>query len=158
MRKGLLIIGLAIAVAVGGYFTYYRCATAPTQAMLSGPDGEMEWLRDEYHLSDAQFSRIRQMHREYAPKCDLMCEKISKANAQLDQLIKASKTFTPEVDAALSECVTVQAECHRALLRHVYEVSAEMSPTDGARYLEMMASRIVEPGMTHTAVISHSAK
>jgi uncharacterized membrane protein len=156
--KALLVITVALVLAFGGYFTYYRCATAPTQAMLSGPDGEMEWLRNEYHLSDAQFWRIREMHREYAPKCDLMCQKIAKANERLEQLIKANKTFTPEVDAAMNDCVTVQAECRRALLAHVYAVSAEMSPEDGARYLQMMTARLVEPGLSHESVISQSAK
>ena len=158
MKNGLLILALALALAVGGYCTYYRCATAPTHAMLAAPDGEMEWLRREYHLSDAQFARIRQMHGEYAPHCDLMCGKIAKANARLDQLIKASATFTPEVDAAMSECVAVQAECRRALLWHIYDVSAEMPPEDGARYLRMMTARIVEPGLSHESVISESAK
>ena len=158
MKNALLILALALAFAVGGYCTYYRCATAPTQAMLAAPGGEMEWLRREYHLSDAQFTRIRQMHGEYAPQCDLMCGKIAKANARLDQLIKASATFTPEVDGAMNECVAVQAECRRALLRHVYDVSAEMSSEDGARYLRMMTGRIVEPGLSHESVISESAK
>ena len=44
------------------------------------------------------------------------------------------------------------------LLAHVYAVGPEMCPADGARYLEIMKSRIVEPGMGHTAVISESAK
>ena len=158
MKKAVLILMLAVGSAFAGYWTYYHCATAPTRSMLSQSGGEMEWLRDEYQLSDAQFSRIREMHREYAPKCDLMCEKIAKAHDRLDQLIKASKTFTPAVDAAMSECVAVQAECRRALLRHVYEVSAEMSPADGARYLQMMTARIVEPGLSHESVISESAK
>lgn len=158
MKNGLLILALALAVAVGGYCTYYRCATAPTQGMLAQPGGGMEWLRREYHLSDAQFARIRQMHSEYAPQCDLMCGKIAKANARLDQITKASTTFTPEVDAAISECVAVQAECRRALLRHAYDVSAEMPAEDGARYLRMMTGRIVEPGLGHESVISESAK
>src|SRR5437899_11264071 len=113
--KVLLVIALALVTGMGGYFAYYRCATAPTQAMLTRADGGMEWLRDEYHLSDAQFARIRQMHADYAPTCDVMCEKIANANARLDELIKANKRFTPELDAAMSECVTVQAECRRAL-------------------------------------------
>jgi hypothetical protein len=79
--KGLLVILLSVGFALGGYFFYYRCATASTQSMLSKPNGEMEWLREEYHLSDAQFSRIVELHRQYAPKCDLMCQKIAQANA-----------------------------------------------------------------------------
>lgn len=158
MKKGLFILILAIAAAVGGYAVYYRAATAPAAAMLSKPEGEMEWLQREYHLSDAQFARIQQLHRDYAPKCNLMCDQITKANAKLDGLIKANRTFTPDVGAALSDCVTVQAECRRALLGHVYAVSAEMSPEDGARYVEMMKARIVEPAPGYQTVISQSVK
>ena len=158
MKKGLLVIVIALGAALGGYCTYYQFATAPARALLAGADGGMQWLQREYHLSDAQFSRIREMHRAYAPKCDLMCEKIAKANARLDQLIATNKTFSPEVDTAMNECVAVQAECRRALLRHVYEVSAEMPAADGARYLQMMTARIVEPGLGHESVISESAK
>ena len=158
MKKAVLILMLAVGSAFAGYWTYYQCATAPARSMLTKSGGEMEWLRHEYHLNDARFSRIRELHRKYAPKCDLMCEKIAKANDHLDQLIKANKTFSPEVDTAMNECVTVQAECRRALLRHVYEVSAEMSSKDGTRYLQMMTARIVEPGLSHESVISQSPK
>jgi hypothetical protein len=158
VKKSLLILLLAAATALGGYWTYYRCATAPARTMVAQADGGMEWLRREYHLSDAQFARVQQAHREYAPKCDLMCEKIGKANARLDRVILANKTYTPEVEAAMKECLAVQGECRQALLAHVYAVSAEMPAADGARYLEMMTARIVEPGVGHAIVISQSAK
>ena len=158
MRKGLLIFLLAAVTACASYWIYYLVATAPARTMAAQANGEMEWLRREYHLSDAQFSRIRELHRDYAPKCDLMCEKIGKANARLDQLIVANKAYTPEVEAAMKEYLAVQGECRQALLAHVYAVSAEMSAADGARYLEMMKARIVEPAVGHQAVISESAK
>ncbi len=149
---------LAFASALGGYWTYYRCATAPARAMLTEQGGEMQWLRHEYHLSDAQFARVEQVHREYTPKCDLMCGNIMKANARLDQLISANKSVTPEVSAAMKECLAVQNECREAMLGHVYAVGSEMSPADGARYLEMMKARIVEPALGHSAAISESSK
>jgi hypothetical protein len=158
MKKGLLIIFLAVAVAAGGYWIYFRCATMPTQSMLVQPGGEMEWLRREYHLTDAQFARVKQVHGDYAPSCDAMCAKIAAANARLNELIKVNSKLTPEVQAAFEQCAAVQSDCRRALLAHIYAVSAEMSPADGARYLDMMKSRIVEPGVEHGAVISESAK
>ena len=158
MRNGLLVLAIAVLVTVGGYCTYYRSATAPTQTLVSGLDGEMEWLRREYHLNAEQFSRIQRIHREYAPKCDRMCEKIAKANARLDQIIPANRTYTPEVEAAMKDYLAVQGECRQALLAHVYAVSAEMSPEDGARYLQMMKARILEPALPHSAVISESSK
>jgi len=158
VKKSLLVLLLAAAVAAGGYWTYYRCATTPSRMMVTEANGEMEWLRREYHLSDAQFARVQQVHRDYAPKCDLMCAKIGQANARLDRAILANRTYTPEVETAMKESLAVQGECRQALLAHVYAVSAEMSPADGARYLEMMKSRVVEPAIGHAAVISQSAK
>jgi hypothetical protein len=158
MKQAFIIIFIAAAVAFAGYSISYHCATAPAESMLTKPGGEMEWLKCEYHLSDAQFARIQHLHRDYAPTCDLMCEKIAKANDRLDQLVSANRKVTPEVAAAMKECLTAQAECREAMLGHVYAVSDEMSPQDGARYLRMMKARIVEPALPHRAVILESSK
>ncbi len=158
MKKALIVIFMAAAVAFAGYSISYRCATAPAESMLTKPGGEMQWLKCEYHLSDAQFAHIQQLHQQYAPTCDLMCEKITKANDRLDQVVSTNRRVTPDVTAAMKECLAAQAECREAMLGHVYAVSAEMSPEDGARYLRMMKARIVEPALPQSAVISESAK
>ena len=158
MKRALLIIILAVAVAVGGYWIYFRCATMPTQTMLVQPGGEMEWLRREYHLTDAQFARVMQVHGDYSPHCEAMCAKIAKANAHLNELIESNSKLTPEVQAAFEQCAAVQSDCRRALLAHIYAVSAEMSPADGARYLDMMKSRVIEPAVDHESIISMSAR
>jgi hypothetical protein len=158
MKKAIIVFFLAAAVGFAGYSISYRCATAPAESMLTKPGGEMEWLKCEYHLSDAQFTRIQQLHQQYAPTCNLMCEKIAKANDRLDQIVSTNRTVTPEVTAAMKDCLAAQTECREAMLGHVYAVSAEMSPEDGARYLQMMKARIVEPALPHSAVISQSPK
>ncbi len=156
--KGLVVLAIAVVVGICGYAVYFRTATAPTTAMLAQSDPEMQWLRREFRLSDAQFERIRQMHRDYTPVCDKMCERIAKANARLDEMIAKSKTMTAETEAALHECAQVQEDCHRAMLGHVYAVSAEMSPEDGARYLQMMKLRIIAAGLKSSTVVSESPR
>lgn len=158
MKKVLAIWIFAVVICGAGYWTYYHFATAPNSSMLENSNGEMEWLRKEFHLTDTQFERIQKLHREYAPKCDLMCDRIGKANARFDQITNASKSYTPEVEAAMKECLAVQGDCRQALLAHIYAVSAEMSPADGARYLGMMKARILEPSLGHQSVISDSSK
>lgn len=153
-RKGLVILLIALVSAVAGYAIYYSSATAKAKAMLREPAGEMEWLRREFRLSDEQFARIEKRHREYAPTCAAMCEKIARSNERLDALISANKTPTPEVRAALHESTVVQEECRQAMLGHVYAVSAEMSPEQGARYLRMMKARLIQPGLHSDAVVS----
>lgn len=157
MKRILAIWIFAVVVCGASYWAYYHFATVSGCSMMENSNGEMEWLRTEFHLTDAQFTRIQQLHREYAPKCDLLCDKITKANARFDAITRASKTYTQEVKAALQECLAVQGECRQALLAHIYAVSAEMSPADGARYLEMMKARILEPTVGHQEV-SRSSK
>ena len=45
MKKSLLILLLAAATGIAGYWTYYRRATAPVRTMFTQSGGEMEWLR-----------------------------------------------------------------------------------------------------------------
>ena len=153
-RRGLLILLIALVSAIAGYAIYYGSATAKAKAMLREPAGEMEWLRREFRLSDEEFARIEKMHREYAPTCAAMCEKIARSNERLDALISASKTPTPEVRAALHESTVVQEECRQAMLGHVYAVCGEMSPEQGARYLKMMKARLIQPGLHSDAIVS----
>jgi hypothetical protein len=145
----LLVLGVAVAVPA----LYYRSATAPTQKMLEQGGGELEWLRQEFHLTDAQFAAVRKLHEEYAPKCEQMCGRIADANARADRLIGAQRSVTPEVEAALQECATVHADCRRAMLGHIYAVANLMPADQGARYVEMMKARILEPGLAARTLV-----
>jgi hypothetical protein len=158
LRNPLAVILTAAGIAVAGYFIYYWCAVAPMQAMLKQPDAEMEWLSDEFHLTADQFTKIKALHRVYAPKCDLMCQKIAAANVKLDRVVSANRSVTPEVSAALKEVTNVQEECRQAMLAHVYDVSAQMSPEEGARYLQMMKARLIAPWMDSNTVTRVSSQ
>src|SRR5438876_754399 len=83
---------------------------------IGEPQGEMEWLRREFQLTDAQFARIKQLHDDYRPRCDLMCERIAEANTKLNQLIESNNAVTPEVEAALKESAAQQEYCRRQML------------------------------------------
>ena len=158
MIKAAWVLVVAIAAALAGYNSYYWTATNPAKTMLQQSRGEMQWLRREFNLTDAQFARIGRLHEEYTPKCVQMCLRIVEANANASRLIATNHAVTPEVEAALSECSRVHAECRRAMLDHVYGVAREMSPAQGARYIAMMRERIIEPSLSHDAVVSNWAR
>lgn len=147
--KGLVILAIAAAVSLGGSVAYFRTATAPSEGMLERPDGELEWLRREFRLSEEEYARIRTKHEEYAPACERMCAQIAEANQRLERLIENNHAVTPEIEAALHQSAQIQEDCRRTMLGHVYAVGAEMSPEQGARYRAMMRARLVKPGHTH---------
>lgn len=158
MKRGAFVLVAAAIVSVLAYCIYFWAATHNAQAMLSRPDGQFEWLRRGFALNEAQFTKIKQLHEEYRPKCDAMCMRIAEANAKANALVAGSHEVTPEIQAALSECAALQQDCRRQMLQHVYTVSAQMSPSQADRYLKMMTSRIVEPGLPHDSVVSQESR
>lgn len=154
MKKGALALLVAVLGSVFAYCLYFYCATQPVQAMMSKPEGEMEWLRGEFALTDAQFTKIKVLHESYRPKCALMCQRITEANVQVDTLIEKNQTLTPEIENALKRASAVQEECRQAMLAHIYAVSARMNPESARRYLEMMRPRLVQVGLRSTVAIS----
>jgi hypothetical protein len=154
MKKGVVLLVVALVVSIAAYCFYYAFATAPVTRMLKKPEGSLEWLRSEYQLTDAQYARIRHLHAEYAPKCVQMCEKIRQANARLEAVIGQNRALTPAVEAAMEESAQVRQECTLATLAHVYAVSAEMSPHEGQRFVEAMRSMMIEPGLVKHALAS----
>jgi hypothetical protein len=149
-----VILFAFIAAGLGAFWLCTFFGTTDLRSASSGRDAELVWLRREFHLSGEQFQRIRALHATYAGKCDLMCQRIMKANAALDAAISRNKRVTPEIEEATDEVARVQQDCQQSMLAHVYEVSAQMDPSSAERYLQMMKQRIIQPGLPANTAVS----
>lgn len=143
MKRGLVILLLGIAVAIGGFCAFYMSAVHRQKAALHGNAPELAWLKDEFELSDAEWQRVAQLHDGYLPKCAEMCERINKKNAELKQLLGSAEAMTPGIEAKLREANELRVECHRNMLAHFFEVSRAMPPAQGKRYLQWMHDRTI---------------
>ncbi|MEI8343059.1 MAG: hypothetical protein WCH43_16165 [Verrucomicrobiota bacterium] len=153
MKKNLILLAALLLLALGGSIAYYHFATAGMASMLCKTDGEMDWLRQEFKLTDAQFEKISALHAAYRPKCDRMCEKVAAARARLDHLIDTNRSVTPEVESAFKEFASVEEECRQAMLGHIYEVSELMPPENSARYVHLMKEHLLlEASPAHPAM------
>src|SRR5260221_2188128 len=128
-------------------------ATRDLGRMAKAPNGELEWLRREFHLSDAQFAKIAPLHSAYTPVCDEMCRRIMEANSKLDRLVSEKREVTPELEAAIREAGSVQEDCHKQMLAQIYRVSAQMNPADGQNYLRLMKSRVIQPALSSDTAV-----
>ena len=144
---------LALVVTAAGSATYYHATTAPGEQMLQQRGGELEWLRDEFHLSPEQFAGIQKAHQEYAPACEQLCLRIARANANADRLIQSSKAVTPELAAALQEAAATEEEARRAMLDHIYAVAAQMPEAQASRYIRLMRHRVLEPALADRVAV-----
>ena len=151
MKKRLWLAALILSVAVlAGALAFviaYRHAVVPECCRNHSSAQQLGWLRQEYHLSDAQFERMAQLHADYAPRCAAMCQRVGVQRDRLSALIQEARTTTPEVAEALQKTAALEAECRQATLAHIYTVAAEMPPEEGRRYVAAMSASIVAPGM-----------
>src|SRR4030088_893049 len=145
-----------IGALAAGVIAFYGCnffATRDLRQMAAAPNGGLEWLRREFHLSDAQFAKIATLQSAYTPVCDEMCRKIMEANSKLDRLVSENHEVTPDLAAAIRETGVVQEEGHRQMLAQIYQVSAQMNPVDAQNYLRLMKSRMIEPALSSDTAV-----
>ena len=138
MRRSLLIL-LALRLAgttiVGAS---YLLAQRICVHELATSGDDLAWLRDEFHLSDAEMQRIRQLHEGYLPKCHENCARIAAKKQELQAELDKAQGMTPEARQKLTEVAGLRAQCQANMLAHFYEVSQAMPPEQGHRYLAEM--------------------
>ncbi len=98
---------------------------------------ELEWLRNELKLDDAQLAKAAELHKTYLPRCETLCARI----LEVRQTVEAAATgargkLTPELTAALDAQARVHVECQKAMIGHLYETAAVMTPEQAERYLK----------------------
>ena len=154
IRYWLLFTAIgAFAAAVIAFCGIHFFATRDLRQMAAAPNGQLEWLRLEFHLSDAQFKKIEALQSAYAPVCNEMCRRIMEANSKLDRLVSEKREVTPELEAAIREAGLVQEDCHKQMLAHIYRVSAQMNPADAQNYLRLMKSRVIQPALSSDTAV-----
>jgi len=128
---GVLVLGAAIFT--GSYFAGERaCAN-----MMGGKD-DLSWLQTEFHLSDTEMARVRQLHEGYLPQCMKLCAKIAAKKDEVAVALANGTNVTAEVQMKLAELGELHAQCQAQMLQHFVDVSRAMPPEEGRRYLAEM--------------------
>lgn len=139
--RPLGLVLLAAIACAAGYGTYWYRGTH----VMRQSRPEMEWLRREYQLSQAQFETIRKLDQEYAPRCAELCARVSESQAKLAGLAAKGESAGPTLDAAVAECARVEADCRKNMLAHLHEVAQNMPADQRERFLEQMTRRLLHP-------------
>lgn len=153
MKRLVVILALAVLLGAGAYVVFYgiACRTFCRVPDAHDPSG---WMRQEFHLNDAQYAQVKKLDAAYYPHCADMCNQIEQSHLALKNLILVNGTMTPEVEAALKKDGAVQQQCREDMLRHFYEVGQAMPPAEGKRYLQIMQVQVVAPEKTSAATVN----
>ena len=146
MKRAWFIIIVGLIVAFAGYGYVYLACTGAQRSIEKKDGASLAWLQTEYHLTDVQLARVRELHDAYQPECMAMCRQIDAKNAELQKLLAATNVITPDIKQALAESAQLRVECEQAMLAHFYEVAQVMPPEQGRRYLAWVQSATMMPG------------
>jgi hypothetical protein len=138
MNRSLVILfgalALGAAIFAGSYFT----ARQTTMVCCTKPADSLSWLRTEFHLSDADMARVRELHEGYLPKCGEICTKIAAKKSELAAALGSGTNITAEAQVKMNELAALRAQCQAQMLQHFIAVSQAMPPAQGQRYLAEM--------------------
>jgi uncharacterized protein YnzC (UPF0291/DUF896 family) len=135
MKKSGIILLLGLLACTAAFAGFYYFGTTACRTLAREPQPELAWLKKEFHLSDAEFARISQLHEAYLPQCRERCRVVQQQDEKLQQLLAQSATVTPEIQTLLAERAKTRADCEAEMLKHFLAVSRTMPPEEGRRYL-----------------------
>jgi hypothetical protein len=155
----MVAVGVLALVLGAGAFWCSRLICPGGCGVFGGSSSgsEISWMKSELDLTDAEFRKVEQLHKDYVPKCDELCRRIAESERKLMTLAAASDGMSEELAAALQEDERTRVECREALLGHLYATAESMPPEKGKRFLEIALPNVLETEQPniHRAV-SHS--
>jgi hypothetical protein len=138
MNRSLIIVlgalALGVVVFAGSYFVSQQACVMG----MTNPADDLSWLRDEFHLNDAEMARIRQLHEGYMPQCAEMCARIAAKKQELAETLASGTNVTANAQKKLTELAELRAQCQAQMLQHFIATSQAMPPEQGRRYLSEM--------------------
>jgi hypothetical protein len=156
MKKGLLILAAALIAGILAFFLSrgQQSSTGHDSVLLDSMP-ELAWLRADLKLTDEQFSKVEQLHRDYRPLCAEMCRRISESKAAVAKLASTRGSMSDELIRAIENHGHVIASCKRSMLEHMYNTASVMDEQQARRYLEISLPLALDSASGRTTTSSH---
>lgn len=157
MKRSLTIIMCVLLAGIALFGSSFFAGRRLCSACYSNSSDSLDWLRQEFHLSDTDMARVRALHEGYMPKCAEMCSQIAAKRQELDQALAGATNVTPAIAQKLKELAVLRSQCQAQMLEHFIQVSQAMPPEQGRRYLaEMERLTITAHEQTEQTMSDHA--
>ena len=138
MNRSLVIVMGALALCVTLFGGSYLAGQRLCQVCVVEPPGGLGWLQKEFHLSVAETARIQKLHNNYLAQCSVMCRMVADKKQEVATALNGTTSLNPLVEQKLAELADCRAHCESQMLQYFTEVSQNMPPAQGRRYLAEM--------------------
>jgi hypothetical protein len=138
MKRSPVTLLLALVAGVAVFAASYVLAQRLCVKRVASSADDLDWLRQEFRLSDAELTRIRALHDGYMPRCAEMCKQIAAMKLEVESALADATNITVVAEERVMELCELRAKCQLQMLRHFAEVSQAMPTEQGRRYLAEM--------------------
>ncbi len=138
MKRSLAILLVAFVAGAAVFTAAYAVSQCVCAKQLAKSADNLDWLRQEFRLSEPEMARIRELHNGYLPECHKMCAQIAAKKSELAAVLEGTTNVPAAADQKLAELAALRAECQSQMLRHFAQVSQAMPAEQGKRYLAEM--------------------
>lgn len=136
MNRVLLLLLIACAAGLGAYGITRQLAPAVVAV------DELDWLRREFRLDEAQAREIERLHAAYGPVCAEHCAAVYDARAAVVAAQRDHGAGSPAHQTAQARLADLEIVCQTATRAHLEAVAAVMSPAEARRYLELVTPKV----------------
>jgi len=161
MRKPALILLSAVVIGAALFGGAFFCARHICVQPMAKSTDDLDWLRLEFHLSEANLTKVRELHEGYLPICETNCRDIAAKKRALKRAMADGTNTTELLEQLQVEVSALRTKCQSEMLAHFEEVSLAMPPEQGQRYLAEMkrltlgSHEQVEESMSGTSEHGH---
>lgn len=141
MKRTLLILTLGLAVGVGSHVVYFRL-NRPNG--LDSLDGQLSWIKTELKLTDAQFTRIKELHEASSPRLRALAAQVSRMQAEFAAFENTRRTSDTVDFLEFAQFVetrrAINRQCLESTRQLVLATADVMNPQQRAHYLGIVAA------------------
>jgi len=141
MKNTLRMLVLGLAVGAGVHFGYYRLHEPVPGDTL---DGQLAWMKTELQLDDAQYARIKELHRTSSPRLRALAAQVAQLQTEF-AAFEQGRRADDRVDFLefarfVEERRHVSRECRDSTRQLVLASAEVMNPQQRAHYLGFIAT------------------
>jgi hypothetical protein len=145
MRRLVVILALAVLLGFGAYFVSYGIARCTFCRMPDASDPS-SWLRQEFHLSDAQYAQVKKLEAGYHPHCVVMCDQIKQSRPDAEKSHPGQWGRDPRGRSGAAKGWRGPAKNGGRTCCAIFMRSAgPCLPRKGTRYLQIMQAQVIQP-------------
>ncbi len=139
MKHATLIILLGVAAGVATHIGWFWAQRPCTGANL---ECQLEWMKAELKLTDAQFARIKAIHEQSSPRLLALAAQVARMREEYDSF-EHERTTSGQVDFLefahfVEQRRAVDRECLFSTRQLVADAADVMTEKQRARYLGLL--------------------